>query len=115
MENNINTDNNTRQQEETVQISQLVRRCLSRWYWFALSLAVCLALGVLYILRSTPTYNTSADIQIKSNTKGASMPGDIGEFGNMGLFAVKSNVNNELHAFESPDIMSEVWPGFACT
>lgn len=31
MENNINTDNNTRQQEETVQISQLVRRCLSRW------------------------------------------------------------------------------------
>ena len=108
MENNINTDNNTRQQEETVQISQLVRRCLSRWYWFALSLAVCLALGVLYILRSTPTYNTSADILIKSNTKGASMPGDIGEFGNMGLFAVKSNVNNELHAFESPDIMSEV-------
>ena len=108
MENNINTDNNTRQQEETVQISQLVRRCLSRWYWFALSLAVCLALGALYILRSTPTYNTSADIQIKSNTKGASMPGDIGEFGNMGLFAVKSNVNNELHAFESPDIMSEV-------
>ena len=80
MENNINTDNNTRQQEETVQISQLVRRCLSRWYWFALSLAVCLALGVLYIFRSTPTYNTSADIQIKSNTKGASMPGDIDEF-----------------------------------
>ena len=108
MENNINTDNNTRQQEETVQVGQLLRRCLSRWYWFVLSLAVCLALGVLYILRSTPTYNTSADIQIKSNTKGASMPGDIGEFGNMGLFAVKSNVNNELHAFESPDIMSEV-------
>ena len=108
MENNINTDNNTRQQEETVQVGQLVRRCLSRWYWFALSLAVCLALGVLYILRSTPTYNTSADIQIKSSTKGASMPGDIGEFGNMGLFAVKSNVNNELHAFGSPDIMSEV-------
>lgn len=108
MENNINTDNNTRQQEETVQISQLVRRCLSRWNWFALSLAVCLALGVLYILRSTPTYNTSADIQIKSNTKGASIPGDIGEFGNMGLFAVKSSVNNELHAFGSPDIMSEV-------
>ena len=47
MENNINTDNNTRQQEETVQIGQLVRRCLSRWYWFALSLAVCLALGAL--------------------------------------------------------------------
>lgn len=27
MENNINTDNNTRQQEETVQISQRSRRC----------------------------------------------------------------------------------------
>ena len=96
------------QEEETVQVRELVGRCLSRWYWFAASAAVCLAAGAFYIMRSSPTYSTSAEIQIKSDSKGSSMPGDIGDFGNMGLFSVKSNVNNELRAFQSPDLMGEV-------
>lgn len=108
MQNTETTSNITPQQDGAVQIRELVRKCLSRWYWFAASLAVCLAFGVLYILRSTPTYSTSAEIQIKSDSKGASMPGDVSGFGDMGLFSVKSNVNNELRAFESPDLMGEV-------
>ena len=108
MENNNNSMAGATPQEETVQIRELLYRCLAKWYWFALSLALCLALGVLYILRSTPTYSTSAEIQIKSDSKGSSLPGDVGDFGNMGFFSVKSNVNNELRAFESPDLMGEV-------
>ncbi len=96
------------QEQETVQIRELIHRCIARWYWFALSLVLCLTLGVLYILRTQPNYSTSAEIQIKSDQKGASMPGNIGDFSDMGLFAIKSNVNNELRAFESPDLMGEV-------
>lgn len=106
MESNIT--NQDLQQEETVQIRELVYRCFRKWYWFVVSVVVCLAVGTLYILKSTPTYVTSAEIQIKSNSKGASMPSDVGNFSNMGLFSVKSNVNNELLAFQSPDLMSKV-------
>ena len=105
---NNNGGNSQTQEQEAVQIRELLHRCITRWYWFALSLFLCLALGLLYILRTAPTYNTSAEIQIKSDKKGSSMPGSIGDFSDMGLFAVKSNVNNELRAFESPDLMGEV-------
>ena len=108
MQNTETTSGAAPREGEAVQVRELVRGCLSRWYWFAASLAVCLALGALYILRSTPTYNTSAEIQIKSDKKGSSLPGDVGDFGNMGLFSVRSNVNNELRAFQSPDLMREV-------
>ena len=108
MESSNNSSMENTRGEEAVQIREVLRRCLSKWYWFAASAAVCLAGGVLYILRSAPTYETSAEIQIKSDSKGSSMPGDIGDFSNMGLFSVKSNVNNELRAFESPDLMGEV-------
>lgn len=96
------------QEEETVQLRELLGRCLSRWYWFVASAVLCLAVAALYVMRSSPTYSTSAEIQIKSDSKGSSMPGDIGDFGDMGLFSVKSNVNNELRAFQSPDLMGEV-------
>lgn len=104
--NDINSGASSR--EEAVQVRELLGLCASRWYWFALSLAACLALGALYILRSTPAYETSAEIQIKSDKKGSSLPGGVGDFGDMGLFSVKSNVNNELRAFQSPDLMGEV-------
>ena len=103
-----NTPNQDLQQEETIQIRELAYRCLRKWYWFVISVVVCLAVGTLYILRSIPTYNTTAEIQIKSDSKGSSMPSDVGNFSDMGLFSIKSNVNNELLAFQSPDLMTKV-------
>ena len=91
-----------------VPLGDLLRRCLSRWWWFAASAAACLALGAAYVLTSAPEYTTSAEVQIKSDSKGASIPGDMGDFSNMGLLTMKSNVNNELRAFQSPDLMGEV-------
>ena len=96
------------QDEDGIRLGDLLRRCLSRWWWFAASLAVCLAAAALYILRTTPEYSTSAELQIKSDSKGSSIPGDMGDFSNMGLLTMKSNVNNELRAFQSPDLMAEV-------
>lgn len=103
-----NTQNQDLQQEETIQIRELAYRCLRKWYWFVISVVVCLAVGTFYILRSIPTYNTTAEIQIKSDSKGSSMPSDVGNFSDMGLFSIKSNVNNELLAFQSPDLMTKV-------
>ena len=94
--------------EEGVPLADLARRCLTRWWWFVLSVAVCLAVAWLYILRTPPRYTTSAEIQIKSDKKGSSLPGDVSGLGDMGLFSVRSNVNNEMRAFESPDLMGEV-------
>lgn len=94
--------------EEGVPMADLLRRCLSRWWWFALGASLGLCGAALYVLRTEPRYATSAEVQIKSDGKGSSLPGDVSGLGDMGLFSVRSNVSNELQAFGSPDLMSEV-------
>lgn len=101
-----NIDNN--QQEETLQFRELLYRCLAKWYWFAFSLFICLSLGALYILRTAPSYHSSAEVQIKTDSKGRSIANDVVDFGNMGMFTSRTSVYNEMRAFQSPDIMGEV-------
>ena len=39
--------------------------CLSRWYWFVISLVICCGLGLFYILRTAPVYERTATLLIK--------------------------------------------------
>ncbi len=95
------------QQEEAFPIRELIFRCLAKWPWFVASLGICLLFGLYKIIKTEPVYNTSAEVQIKSDSKGRSIS-DQNDFSNMGMFTLRSNVNNELRAFQSPDLMSEV-------
>ncbi len=104
-----NTDNNLMTQEsEAINLRDLWSMCLSRWKWFALSLFVCLALGLAYCVRTLPTYTRTMSVQIKEDSKGNSISSQMGDFSNLGLFNTKSNVNNEVIAFASPAYMGEV-------
>jgi uncharacterized protein involved in exopolysaccharide biosynthesis len=95
------------QQEDAFPVRELFFRCLSKWPWFVASLGICLLAGLYKIIKTEPVYHTSAEVQIKSDSKGRSIS-DQNDFSNMGMFTMRSNVNNELRAFQSPDLMSEV-------
>ena len=45
-------------QEETnsggFDFQDAVYLCISKWYWFVISIVLCLSIGVLQILRTTP-------------------------------------------------------------
>lgn len=103
-----NLENNTAPQEETIQLRALLDRCLSKWPWFVVSLAVALLLAGYYILKTPPKYNTVAEVQIKSDSKGKSISNEIGDFSNLGMFTVNSRVQNEVRAFQSSDLMTQV-------
>ena len=94
-------------QEESFNLRDFLYRCLSKWYWFAISLAICLLIGAYKIITTIPVYHSSAEVQIKSDSKGRSYDYS-NEFSNMGMFMTRTNVNNELYAFKSPDLMTEV-------
>ena len=94
-------------QEETFSLRDFLYRCLSKWWWFAISLLICLLIGAYKIITTIPVYHSSAEVQIKSDSKGRSYDAS-NEFSNMGMFMTRTNVNNELYAFQSPDLMSEV-------
>lgn len=102
-----NFENNNAPQEEGIQLRALLERCLSKWLWFAVSLGAALLIAVFYILRTPSKYTTTAEVQIKSDSKGNSISNDIGDF-SMGMFTTNSSVQNEQRAFQSSDLMSEV-------
>lgn len=108
MDTNINNTPQAQQQEETIQIKDLLFRCLSKWYWFVISVALCAALAIFYILRTPPVYTRSAEIQIKTNSRGQSISSEGDAFSQLGLFNTNTNVYNEIKAFAANSSMLEV-------
>ena len=81
---------------------------LSHWYWFVISVAICMA-AAYYVIRSTrPLYTRTASILIKDAAKGQSLATDASGFANVGIFATSTDLNNEIYQLQSPAIMQEV-------
>lgn len=94
--------------QDFIRIQDLLYMCLAKWYWFVLSLAVCLGVAIAYLLRTPPVYTRSASILIKDDSKGKSASTDMESFADFGIFTTNTNVNNEMGTLQSPDLMREV-------
>lgn len=104
-----NTTRPAAKADDFIRIQDLYYLCLARWKWFVLSLAVCLGIAVIYLLKTPPVYTRTASLLIKEDSKGQSMSGDVGAaFSDLGLFQSSTNVNNELISLKSPAVMYDV-------
>ena len=52
-------------QAESVNIKDFVLVCLSKWYWFLISIVVCLGIAAFHILRTPKVYTRYATVLIK--------------------------------------------------
>lgn len=106
MENNQNI---AEQEEQYITLKELFGVCLRNWYWFLVSVIVCLGLGMLYILRTQPTFTRTADILVNDDKKGTSVGTDITQaFSDLGIGKANMQVNNEVFVIKSPIIMEDV-------
>ena len=96
------------QQNDFLRIQDLLYLCLARWKWFVLSLAVTLGIATFHILRTPQVYTRTASVLIKEDAKGKSVSSDMDAFSDLGLFQSGTNVNNELIAFQSPALITEI-------
>lgn len=101
---------NTRpgQADDFLRIQDLLYLCLAKWKWFVLSLVVTTGVAAVYLLRTPAVYTRTASVLIKEDSKGKSVSSDLESFSEFGLFQSNTNVNNELIAFQSPALMTEV-------
>lgn len=96
-----------REKKNEINLGDIFHILWANWYWFALSLAVCLGLAVLYLLWAPKVYTRTASVLIKDNTKGGGIS-EAAAFEELSLFNVKSNVDNEILIFHSRQLMKEV-------
>lgn len=104
MQKNIPTQN----PQDFIRIQDLIYLCIGKWYWFVISMVLCLGTVVWYLLTTQPIYTRTASILIKEDSKGKSTSGDMEAFADFGMFTTNTNVNNEMGTLQSPDLMREV-------
>lgn len=92
-----------------VHIKDLLYLFLLRWYWFVISVLVCVSVVIVYIAVTPPTYTRHATVLIKGSTKSGSVSsGKNDALNELGLFMSNVDVKTEAHVFKSPQLMEIV-------
>lgn len=97
-----------KQEPDAIRLQDMLYLCQRKWYWFVLSLLICVGAAIVYLLRTPSTYTTTAAILIKDDSKGKSASSEVESFADFGLFTSSTNVNNEMQSLRSSDLMREV-------
>ena len=105
-ENNNGTG--LRQEEQTeINFSDIWGMIWGNRWWYVLSLAVCIVFAGFYLYRTPGTYSRSAKLIINEDAQDATLR-DIANISGFAGQGASVNVNNEVEAFSSPDLMATV-------
>lgn len=97
------------QESGSINLRIFFKQCLDNWYWFLISIIICVGLGVFYVMKTTPTYESTALIQIRDDKNGAPLNSDFANtFADLGMFSSSADIFNELLAIQSPRLMGQV-------
>lgn len=95
------------QQESTFSLPDLWKLLLANWYWFAISIFICLSVAVFYLLKTSPVYIRQASIIIKdqSQNDGGFSNSVITDFD---FFKSSVNIDNEILTLQAEANMAQV-------
>jgi len=90
-----------------VNFKLLFSKILNNWFWFLISLVICLTISYLYLRYTPETYNTSARILIK-NDETKSSEDDMLNKALGGQFGSSSSVQGEAEILKTKHLMETV-------
>ena len=105
-QNNSNTQAGQSVESSSFDIKKIIFTCLEKWYYFVISVVVCLGIGVFHLLRTMPEYTRTATLVIKeSNTRRTASSEIEAMLASTGQMT--SKLQNEVVAFQAPSLMEE--------
>ena len=93
--------------KRTVHIGELFGKALKNWYWFAISIAVFVSIGVFHLLSTSPVYHREAAVLIKDARRG-SAASELSAFADIAGISTRRSVDNELYVLQARRLMAEV-------
>lgn len=72
------------QADDYFNINEFLYSCLSRWYWFVISLIISLGVAVYKIATTQPSYTRYCEVLIKSKDKAPSIDEQMANMANLG-------------------------------
>ena len=104
---NINTQRNSQNSEEasSYNLRDILEMVIANWYWFVISIGVCLVMAVYYIYTTPKVYQRTATVMIKDSRRGGSAAAIFADLSSMKTIP---NVDNEMYILGSKRIMEMV-------
>lgn len=91
-----------------INLNEIIKPYIRKWWWFVLSVLVFAALAIFYIKTATPVYNIKSTALIKDTKKAPSADmgalSQLGGFGSMGT----NSIENEIEVLKSKKLMRDV-------
>lgn len=87
-------------------IFELLHSLLSNWYWFVISVVLCLGFAWYKLKKTVPIYERTATILIKDDS--SSSMSEAATFNDITTVSTKRNVSNEMLVFTSTRLMQIV-------
>lgn len=84
-----------------VELMELVRLALKRWYYYVGTVILCLVVAFVYVHRTAPQYQKAATVLIKDKDSGTRTPSEAQIFKEVGFMDLSGNVENEILIFKS--------------
>ena len=108
MESSIQETNEKQTKESGFNISlrDVVELIIANWYWFVLSVLICVSIAYLYVQTLTPVYQHQAVMLVK--TGGKTQNADISAMLELQGGITGSGVENEMYILRSYQLVKEV-------
>ncbi|MBQ3950427.1 MAG: hypothetical protein II661_08135, partial [Bacteroidales bacterium] len=106
MENNnqiVNQPNVSQENENSLNIRDLIFIVINNWYWFVISVFVCLVIAA-FVYKSKPkTYSANAQVLLRDDATGKSYKSQNMDaiFANMGMGNTGLSLENEMYIIKS--------------
>lgn len=97
-------------QEESVNIREIIKPYIYRWYWFFIGAIVTVVVAWFFLRYSIPVYSTESTLlikEVKKSTAGQPEMSVISELGGIGGMGTNS-VDNEIEILKSKKLMLSV-------
>ena len=91
-----------------LRIQEYFYLCAVNWYWFLISVVICLIGAYIYIKTSTPIYKKEASILIKTDSQGRTVSTSAAMFEDLGISTGNTHMYDEIAILRSPDLMRDV-------
>ena len=84
----------------------LLQMVIANWYWFVISVFICVGCGCLYLLHTPKIYSRTANILVKDSRKGSDT--DLASLSDLAGLSQRRNVDNEIYILQSRRLMMQV-------
>ncbi len=108
MADNFNNTQNAAGEVQGFNIRDFIFKCLSRWYWFVISVVLCIGVAAYYLYKAPKIYTRSATVLIKESAVRRTSNDLESMLSAGGMTQQNSKLANEIIALQSPDLMRSV-------